>query len=220
MTDKLKKIYGYIKNGELLGIVYEMVFVNFIPERIGAVSIFFYRRIFSNFRTGKNIKCWGTVCIRKTAEGKISIGDNVRIGSDFKRAGIALYSKVKLTVFGNSRIIIGNNVALSGVSITARTTSIEIMDGTIIAPNVIIIDSDFHTLWPPEDRTYRMGYENDRPVKINKNVWIGINSLILKGVTIGENSIIGAGSVVTKDIPPNVLAAGNPAHIIRNLEQK
>lgn len=209
-----------MKNGQLPGIVYEMVFLNFIPVCIGAISIVFYRILFSNFKVGKNIKCWGTVCIRKSPDSKISIGDNVRIVSDFKRAGIALYSKVKITAFANSMIIIGNDVGLSGVSITARTTSIEIMGGTMIAPNVIIVDSDFHALWPPENRTYRMGYENDRPVKINKNVWIGMNCLILKGVTIGENSIIGAGSVVTTDIPPNVLAAGNPARIIRNMEGK
>ncbi len=218
MIDKLKRTYRHFRNGELLGIIYEMVFVNFIPACMGAISLLFYRIIFSNFKTGKNVKCWGTICVRKSPEGKISIGDNARIVSDFRRAGITLNSKVKLSSFGNSRIIIGNSVGLTGVSITARTTSIEIMDGTIIAPNVIIMDSDFHPLWPPENRTYGKGYENDMPVKINKNVWIGINSIILKGVTIGENSIIGAGSVVTKDIPPNVLAAGNPAHIIRNLK--
>jgi acetyltransferase-like isoleucine patch superfamily enzyme len=62
-----------------------------------------------------------------------------------------------------------------------------------------------------------MGYERDRRVKIGKNVWIGVNCIILKGVTIGENSILGAGSVVVNDIPPNVLVRGNPAKIIKNL---
>ena len=62
-----------------------------------------------------------------------------------------------------------------------------------------------------------MGYENDKRVIIGKNVWIGMNSLILKNVTIGDNSIIGAGSVVVKDVPKNTIAAGNPAKVIKDL---
>lgn len=92
------------------------------------------------------------------------------------------------------------------------------MEGTIIGPNTIIVDSDFHSIWPPENRCNTMGYENDKAVTIGKNVWIGMNCIILKGVTVGENSVIAAGSIVTKDIPPNVLVGGNPAKIIRSYE--
>jgi len=155
--------------------------------------------------------------ISKSPDSRIVIGDNVRINSNFVRAGIALYSKCQIRALHQSKIIIGNHVALSGTSITCRTTSIEIMDSTIIAPNVIIVDSDFHAPWPPDNRTYSPGYESDKSVEISKKVWIGMNSIILKGVKIGENSILAAGSVVTKDIPPNVVAGGNPARVIRKL---
>ncbi len=217
MIGKFKRIYGYLIDGKAPGIIHEKFFVNAIPLFMGYLSFAFYRFIYPNLKTGKGMRCWGGVIIRKTHESMISIGDNAHIVSDYLRAGIAIFSKVKLTVFFASKIIIGSNVALIGTSITCRTTSIEIMDGVIIAPNVIIVDSDFHDLWSPDNRNCRMGYENDKAVKICKNVWIGMNSVILKGVTIGENSVIGAGSVVIGDIPENVIAAGNPARVVKSM---
>ncbi len=203
--------------GQLLGMIYEKIIIYFIPECLGILSFIFYNMLYRDLRIGKNIKCWGSVLISKSPDSSVMIGDNVRIGSDLSRAGIAIYSKFKIQAFAKSKILIGNRVALSGTSITCRTTSIEIDDGTIIAPNVIIVDSDFHSTWPPENRTYDMGYDRDKSVKICANVWIGMNSIILKGVTIGKNSIIAAGSVVITDIPANVIAAGNPAKVIKNL---
>ena len=217
MIPNLKKLIYRLLKGQLPGIVYEKLFIYFIPECIGALSLMFYKVLYRDLKIGKNIKCWGSVVISKSPDSSVRIGDNVRIGSDLLRAGIAIYSKFKIQVFAKSKISIGNCVALSGTSITCRTTSIEIDDGTIIAPNVIIVDSDFHSTWPPENRTYDMGYDRDKRVKICANVWIGMNSIILKGVTIGKNSIIAAGSVVVTDIPANVVAAGSPAKVIKNL---
>ena len=153
-----------------------------------------------------------------SSESEVRIGRNILMVSDPVRAGIALYSPVKITAFCKSRIIIGDNVGMNGPSLTCRTTKIQIGDNTMIAPNVIIVDSDFHALWPPENRTYAMGYENDRPVIIGNNVWIGMMSIILKGVTIGDNAIIGAGSVVTRDIPASVVSAGNPAKVVKTIQ--
>lgn len=87
----------------------------------------------------------------------------------------------------------------------------------MIAANVIIVDSDFHATWPPEMRWSNKTDAFDREVVIGRRVWIGMNSLILKGSRIGDNSIIGAGSVVSGDIPSNCMAAGNPARVIRML---
>jgi len=217
VLNKIIKIYRHLINGELLWRIYERIFIYNVPFGLGKLSFGFYKLIFHNLIVGKNLKCWGTVDIRKSPESSITIGDNVSIVSSFLRGGIAIYSKFKINVFFQGKVIIGNNAALNGTSITCRSTSIEIMGGTIIAANVIIVDSDFHALWPPDDRNHRMGYENDRAVIICKNVWIGMNSIILKGVTIGENSIVAAGSVVTKDVPVNVIVGGNPARIIRKL---
>ena len=78
--------------------------------------------------------------------------------------------------------------------------------------NVTIMDSDQHTYDP------RAG--KDKPVRIEDNVWIGGGVTILKGVTIGRNSLIGAGSMVVKSIPENVIAAGNPCKVIRLLDEE
>ena len=82
----------------------------------------------------------------------------------------------------------------------------------MIASDVVITDSDWHGIY---DRTDYVA--TPKPVKIHKNVWIGERSIILKGTQIGENSIIGAGSVVHGDIPPNSIYAGNPAKEVKKL---
>ncbi|EMI41654.1 transferase hexapeptide repeat containing protein [Rhodopirellula sp. SWK7] len=85
-------------------------------------------------------------------------------------------------------------------------------DRCLIGDGVTIFDSDFHGIHP--DQRHQLG--NHSPVSISNNVWLGSRVMVLKGVSIGENSIVAAMSVVTKDIPANVIAAGNPARVINN----
>jgi acetyltransferase-like isoleucine patch superfamily enzyme len=112
-------------------------------------------------------------------------------------------------------IILEDDVSLNGTSVVSRSKRILIGSGTIIAPNVVIMDSDFHGIWPPENRVLNPNFDGDRDISIGRNVWIGTQAIILKGVTIGDNSVIAAGSVVTSEIPANVLAAGVPAKFVR-----
>lgn len=107
---------------------------------------------------------------------------------------------------GNGRIVIGNNFGASGVSIVS-SISVTIGDDVMCGTNVIIGDRNDH-----EDRYPEW---QPMPIIIGNNVWIGMNSIIMRGVSIGDNTIIGAGSIVTKDIPSNVIAAGNPCKIIK-----
>jgi acetyltransferase-like isoleucine patch superfamily enzyme len=116
-----------------------------------------------------------------------------------------------------AKIYIGSNTGMNGVSITSRTKSIYIGSNCRIAPNTVIVDSDYHSMIPPESRLQNPGFEFDKDVVINENVWIGMRSIILKGVTIGKNSVIAAGSVVVKDIPEDCLAAGVPAIVVKKL---
>lgn len=130
-------------------------------------------------------------------------------------------------IFEKNRAIvnIGKNTFIGGSSIICAK-SIEIGNDVLIAWGCTIIDHNSHSIyWEKRKNDVRKWHfkkkdwtnVTKKPVKINDRVWIGFNSIILKGVTIGENSIIGAGSVVTKDIPPYSIFAGNPAKFIRKV---
>jgi acetyltransferase-like isoleucine patch superfamily enzyme len=105
---------------------------------------------------------------------------------------------------------------------------VDIGIGVLISDNVIILDSDLHSLSASKRFAEAVAWSKGKfpnvydgipgePVIISDHVWIGANSVILKGVTIGEGAIVGAGSVVTKDVPPYTIVAGNPARIIREI---
>ena len=165
---------------------------------------------------GKNIEVYGKVILRSSWEG-VEVGDRVQlISSSWRCSAGALNHPVRLRTFmRGAKIILETGCGLNGTSITSRSSVVRIGEGTIIAPNVTITDSDFHIPWPPEGRMQYSGTEHDAPIDIGKRVWIGANTIILKGVTIGDNAVIGAGSVVIKDIPANVLAVGNPASVVK-----
>ena len=97
--------------------------------------------------------------------------------------------------------------------------SVIIGDNCLIGADVTFTDTDFHPITPNNRRFSRVNV-GVKPVVIEDNVFIGTKSIILKGVTIGENSIIGAGSVVVNSIPKNVIAAGNPCRVIRDIVSK
>ena len=100
----------------------------------------------------------------------------------------------------------------AGVRISAAR-NITIGDNCMMANRVYITDADWHGIY---DRAMFVGQSS--PVILGNNVWLGDSATVCKGVSIGDNSIIGAGAVVVKDIPPNVVAAGNPAVVLRHLD--
>lgn len=113
-----------------------------------------------------------------------------------------------------AKLTIGNNVGLSGSSICA-TEEVSIGDRVLIGSGTIITDSDAHPLLPEERNMPNK--TKHRPIHIGNDVFIGARCLILKGVTIGDGAVIGAGSVVTKDVPPHAVFAGNPAQFVKLL---
>ena len=108
----------------------------------------------------------------------------------------------------------GNNVYANFNLTLVDDTHIYVGDNTMFGPNVVIATAA-HPL-DPEAR--RKGLQYNKPVHIGKNCWIGSGVTILPGVTIGDNTVIGAGSVVTKDIPSNVVAFGNPCRVQSEIE--
>lgn len=143
-------------------------------------------------------------------------GGPVLLG-DFANIIATSDNRVRLTVWSNregeGRIIIGKYCLIcAGVRISAAK-EISIGDNCMMANRVYITDADWHDLY---DRSMFVGQSS--PVRIGNNVWIGDSAIVCKGVTIGDNSIIGAGAVVVKDVPPNVVAAGNPALVLKNLD--
>lgn len=113
--------------------------------------------------------------------------------------------------FGGRHVHLGNNVYGNFGVTFVDDVDIYVGDCVMLAPNVVIATAG-HPILPS---LRRKAMQFNRPVKIGANVWIGANSVVLPGVTIGENSVIGAGSVVTKDIPANVVAVGNPCRVLR-----
>ena len=142
--------------------------------------------------------------------GPVTIGDHITLlGCADKRTRLTVWSEKP----GTDGIMIKDHVLVSpGVRISAAD-SILISDSCMLASHVYITDSDWHGIY---DRSLPCGETGK--VVLKENVWVGDSAIICKGVTIGENSIIGAGSVVTNDIPENVIAAGNPAKVVRPLD--
>jgi acetyltransferase-like isoleucine patch superfamily enzyme len=125
-------------------------------------------------------------------------------------------SKIRLSVWPQSkdkgRIQIGDYCLICpGVRISSAC-EIVIGDSCMIASSAYITDSDWHDIYN------RISSGKTAPVKIEENVWIGDSAVICKGVTIGENSIVGAGAVVVNSVPPNAIAAGNPARVVKSLD--
>lgn len=114
-------------------------------------------------------------------------------------------------------VIVGNNLQVNFGCVILDSAKITIGDNCLMAPNVHIYAAT-HPIDPKHRQDNDDYYELAQPVTIGNNVWIGGQSTICPGVTIGDNSVIGAGSVVIKDVPANVVVAGNPANIIRYLE--
>lgn len=162
----------------------------------------------------KPCRIWGRIRFLFLGPGTIFIGKNFHAVSARKRSVFTLFAPCSLTIIGNGQIVIGERVGLNGTVIAARNR-VTIGDYTMIGPNTIIVDHDGHNSWPPRDRWTTSG--TAAPIVIEQDVWIGMNCIILKGVTVGRGSIIAAGSVVVKNVDPACLYAGNPATKIKDL---
>ena len=142
----------------------------------------------------------------------LKIGRTFTAGSDNKRHVMGIFQRVTIKVRGHdTKMVIGDSVGISGCTISAAT-SIIIGNHVLIGSGCLITDTDWHPI-DPEERRLDGGGES-APIVIEDDVFIGARAIVLKGVTIGKGSVIGAGAVVAKSIPPYSIAVGNPAKVI------
>ena len=158
-----------------------------------------------NFRMGKN-------CIINYPE-TIAFGDNVSLGHNVEIFPLASFHTEQYT----PKISIGNNVIIGDYNRFACKDTITIEDNVLFAAYVHITDHS-HEYRDPSISIMEQGVFEKGPVKIGKGSWIGLRCSILSGVSIGEHSVIGAGSIVTRDIPSYSIAVGAPAKVIKKYD--
>ena len=166
---------------------------------------------------GKNCRIYNRLYYFLHPKGTIMIGDNFAFSSGSNFNQLSRNIRGSIYVASDASLSIGNNVGISSSCIWA-TKSITIGNHVNIGADTLILDTDAHHLDWKERRIG--GERNSKPIVIEDDVFIGTRSIVLKGVTIGARSIIGAGSVVTKDIPSDCVAVGNPCKVIRMINQE
>ncbi len=171
----------------------------------------------NDVQVGSGFKSNGIPVIDVWERGKFYIGDNVHINNGKRFNQIGRQQPCYFIVYNDAVLKLGNNVGMSATAIVCFK-SITIGNNVKIGGNVVIYDTEFHSLDKIDRRDSKLDQEKKqcRDVVIEDDVFIGAHSIILKGVTIGEGSIIGAGSVVSKSVPKNEIWAGNPARFIKS----
>lgn len=198
-----------------------------IVPKLKSIFYRFWNRLYFKLigiKFGKNMQVFDKVYVK--GYGKITIGDNFVFTSGEAINPICRNIRGCLaTTTVDSKILIGNNVGISSACIWAQK-SITIGNNVNIGGDCLIMDSDSH---PHDYMTRRRNYQKEvgtekfletipcAPIVIEDDVWIGARCQILKGVNIGARSIIAAGSIVTKGVPADSVAAGVPAKVIKSL---
>jgi acetyltransferase-like isoleucine patch superfamily enzyme len=206
------------------------------PSSIKNILIYFYRGLTGNFSASfDTVKAWRQFNKNAVVSQSVLLSPNAWcLNCKPTKNNILINDRVicrgiiRVESYGEGRLVIHPDVYIGDDSLISCVESIEIGSMTMISHGVQIFDNDSHPLNSKERELDYMIISkqksgtrpkvNSSPIKIGSHVWLGFNSIITKGVTIGDRSIIAAGSVVTKDVPPNTLVAGNPARHIREVE--
>jgi acetyltransferase-like isoleucine patch superfamily enzyme len=161
-------------------------------------------------------RVYGAPMIQKHRGSKIEIGKNAVIRSWTKSNPLLLnHPTIFSTRSPMASIRIGDDCGFSGAVIVAAER-IDIGNRVSVGSNSIIVDTDFHPL-DPQARLADYNAGSHKPVIIEDDVFIGMNAIVLKGVRIGKGSVVGAGAVVSSDVPAGVIVSGNPARVVREL---
>lgn len=187
-------------------------------HRLSIAALFV--RLAPGVSLGRKVRFWGRPLIQAYDGGRVRIGDGVLLNSSNRGYHLNMYGPVKLLADRpGARIEIGEHTRIHGSCLHA-CASIVVGKRCLIAANCQVIDSSGHELCFPEVQARIRSTDVGRAIVIEDDVWLGAGTFVLPGVTIGRGAVIGAGSVVTRDIPPMTVAAGNPARVIRRFEQE
>jgi hypothetical protein len=177
------------------------------------LSIFrIYAHIFARFKgceLAQDVIINGLPYCRRKGSGRIILGDRVNINASRWGNWLGTPGAMILSVEDGAILELKPDAGISSSQLVCNI-GIEIGENTLIGAGCLICDSDMHEIPLGSGKPIAMA-----PIKIGKRVFIGARCIILKGVTIGDDAVIGAGSVVIKDVPPACIAAGNPAVIVK-----
>jgi acetyltransferase-like isoleucine patch superfamily enzyme len=165
---------------------------------------------------GRGWRIFGLPIIQKYRHSQMNFGAGLQLRSFVRSNPLGPNHPVFLTTWRKESCLeVGTNFAMTG-GVLCASSRITIGNNVAVGANSIIVDTDFHPI-NPEDRRLIQAEGKTAEVRIEDDVFVGMNCLILKGVTIGRGSLVGAGSVVASDIPPGAIVAGNPARVIGGL---
>ncbi len=178
--------------------------------RIGASRLWLWEARFKGVEFLGSCALQGRPLLSIAPGGRIVLGDGVRMASAVRANPLGLAQPCALRALApGAQLIIGRAVGLSGTALCA-CRSIEIGEHCLFGAGAMVMDTDFHTPvgeWDWNDDCAASA----QPIKIGRGVFVGARAMVLKGVTIGDRAIIGAGAVVTTDVPAHHVAVGNPA---------
>ena len=187
----------------------------YIVDIIVSRLLLYTLRITGQFNIGIGAKIRGLPIITMYYKSSINIGNNAFLVSRSRNTALGVNHPIVIrTLRKGARICIGNDFRASGATICAASQLI-IGDRVIMGANVTVVDTDFHA----SDPVIRASQEDSNmarnvPVTIGNDVFLGMNSTVLKGVSIGNGAIVGAGALVTCDVPSGVVVGGNPAVVL------
>jgi acetyltransferase-like isoleucine patch superfamily enzyme len=197
---------------DLNGKIFKLVYVFRLKSNVALFNRLIWIYCFlKGVSLGKNNIFNGFPRIFREPYSTIAIGSNCKFNSSRNSVRIGLDKRCSFaTLNKGAQIIIGNNTGATGLTIAAWN-QVKIGENVLMGTCCTIIDNDFHN---PNPAIRNKSLVSAKPVSIEDNVFLGMNCTVLKGVTIGKNSVIAANSVILNDIPPNSFAMGNPCKLI------
>ena len=200
--------------------------ISFIVWKLGYYISVIYNKIKFKLLLGGacsfDLVVAGTINIRMSKNTRITIGKQFHSLSGNFYNGISNNSQGSIQMDEGGTLIIGNRCGMSSTTIRCKT-KITLGDNVNLGADVMLLDTDCHSIDYMDRRTRStddVRNTKSKPIIIEDDVLVGARSIVMKGVTIGARSVIGAGSVVTRSIPTDSIAAGNPCRIIKKIEHK